>query len=110
MNNKGVLTPGEISAGQFVTVLSNQPYEHQSQDFLGTLVEVKHEDRSGFGSLYRVESVQLPYVLTREYNRFSKKFEDHVTSRDMRRTTLMELTPDFVNQYAGCELVQKETV
>ncbi len=100
-----ILTTGELAVGMFVTVHHNNPYKtEQFPDEISSLlsgetpiseVMVKqNEDRSGCGTTLQIKAIQLPYVVTIEPH--DKFFTDHPITRDTRRTTFMELSPEFV--------------
>jgi hypothetical protein len=91
------LSPGEISAGMFVTVIENKPFENQVMPLFGegSVQTMTHRDRSGYGEVLSVLAVELPYVVVRSesihaHSRYNYKV-------DTRRTTLMELSNDYVS-------------
>ena len=86
------ISPGELHPGMFVTVLAHLPYESQQMPLLsGDVQTIVRTSRSGMGDVHTVISVELPYVVLKREGRSS-----FVYPYDTRRTTLMELSPEYV--------------
>jgi hypothetical protein len=90
------ISPAELAKGMFVTVLENRPFVHQSEPLfgMGDVQTITHTDRSGMGDVHTVLSVELPYVVIRRESKYEHSRFSH--SIDTRRTTLMELSREYV--------------
>jgi hypothetical protein len=93
--NKSI-SPGEIAAGQYLTVLENRPYTKESEDMLGMAQVLTQEDRSGMGDIFLVIAVDLPYVALEYVKGFLKKER---VCFDTRLSTFMELKTEFVDAF-----------
>lgn len=89
-----MISPGELAVGMFVTVLDNKPYERQEAGNSvlseSQVIVTVNVDRSGMGNVHTVLAVDLPYVAMR------REDSSFVHSYDTRRTTLMELSAEYV--------------
>lgn len=91
-----MLTTGEISKGMFVTVIDNKPFERNIEGMFGQVEVVAQTDRSGFGDVFEVMAVDLPYVALRYMHGCAK---DCVTKFDTRRSTFKELSKDYIEAF-----------
>ena len=93
-----MLSPGEMSVGQIVTVIENKPFEHESSSLFGdTVQKVKTEDRSGYGNVLQIRAIDLPYVVCLYLDRRTFQKEEKWTF-DTRRTSFKELKPEFARE------------
>lgn len=96
--NSKILSPGELEVGMFVTVHNRAPYtkEHVSDEGFGglTVVTTKTHDRSWYGDVLTVKAIDLPYIVFQAENNCPT--DTHTSTLDTRRTTLMELSDDYV--------------
>lgn len=95
-----MLSPGEMSVGQIVTVFENKPYENEETSLFGdTVQKTKRQDRSGYGSVLRIQAIDLPYVvcLYLDDNIYGQEFK---VTFDTRRTSFKELNLEFAKEKA----------
>lgn len=97
--NSKILSPGELAVGMFVTVHNHAPYtkEHVSDGglFSGpTVVTTKTHDRSWYGDVLTIKAIDLPYIVFQAENNCPT--DKHISTLDTRRTTLMELSDEYV--------------
>lgn len=88
------MSPGELAPGQYVTVLANKPSETVSEDLLGTTKVVTQTHHTDEGTIFKVLSVDLPFVALQYQNSVKIKI-----IRDTRRVTFMELSNEFVRVF-----------
>ena len=86
-----MITPGELSVGQYVTVLDHKPLENQSQDIYGNLQTVSVTNRSGMGNLLSIVAINLPYVIVKQHSGLNFQY-----TIDTRKTILMELNKQYI--------------
>lgn len=93
-----ILSPAEMAVGMFVTVLENKPFIREEPEggmFGGGPVHtIATVDRSGMGEVHTVLAIELPFVVVRRESDYEHSRFTH--SYDTRRTTFMELKPDYV--------------
>lgn len=97
-----MISPGELSVGQYVTVLENKPFETLSEDSLDTVQTTTIVDRSGMGEVLLVIAINLPYVVVERCSDLNFRY-----TIDTRRSILMELNKDYIQalnnkSYYGC--------
>jgi len=97
-----MISPGELSVGQYVTVLENKQFETLSEDSLDTVQTATIVDRSGMGEVLLVIAINLPYIV---FERCSDLNFRYII--DTRRSILMELNKDYIQalnnkSYYGC--------
>lgn len=91
-----LLSPGEVSVGQKVTVMSWKPRESISS--LGLLSQIAdtittHVDRSYCGDVLQVTAVDLPFVVVKRLTGYTTGGAITLNASEM---TLMELSDAFV--------------
>lgn len=104
--SQGILSPGEVSLGQYITVLAWTPLESVHGGLFTEVQVLTRQDRSYCGSVLIVKAVQLPYVGVQEICQLSKKPKDWVIRLDTRQCTLMELSPEYVETFTGIKATQ----
>lgn len=98
----GVLTPGEIEAGMFITVYERLPLEFDvvnPQTYEKRKVDMVPKDDSYHGAVLEVTAVQLPYLVVTDL------MEDDILTMDTRAFRFMELRDEFVAATLGGEFV-----
>lgn len=106
-SKKGVLTPGEITKGMYVTVHHHIFEEEQGlfnnnesvSSLFGLISGKKSQDRTGMGMTLEVKAIQLPYVLVEQAIPSYVKMSTGRFIFDTRITVFMELNKDFINAY-----------
>lgn len=97
MSDQKLISPGELSVGQFVTIYEWLPIDVPADPFGGLFggatVATKHQDHSWCGDVLKVEAVDLPYVVVSHPN---DRIFSHNTKLDTRQVKLMELSGDYV--------------
>jgi len=97
MNPNKIISPGELSVGQSVTIYEwlprDVPPDPFSGLFGGATTATKHRDRSWCGDVLKVEAVDLPYVVVSHPN---QSYYDSNTKLDTREVKLMELSAEYV--------------
>lgn len=100
-----MISPGELQAGQYITVHSWKPmevtrfpslFEMMSGEPSGDTATRTHIDRSWCGDVLKVEALALPYITAKVLSRYASSISD-VVKLDTRRVELMELSKEFVN-------------
>jgi hypothetical protein len=89
-----MISPGELSVGQYVTVLENKPFETFSEDLLGTVQTATTIDRSGMGEVLLVIAINLPYIVVERCSNLNSI--NTRRSIDTRRSILMELSKEYI--------------
>jgi len=97
-----MISPGELSVGQYVTVLENKQFETLSEDSLDTVQTATIVDRSGMGEVLLVIAINLPYIVVERCSDLNFRY-----TIDTRRSILMELNKDYIQalnnkSYYGC--------
>ena len=97
-----MISPGELSVGQYVTVLENKQFETLSEDSLDTVQTTTIVDRSGMGEVLLVIAINLPYIVVERCSDLNFRY-----TIDTRRSILMELNKDYIQalnnkSYYGC--------
>ena len=86
-----MISPGELSVGQYVTVLENKSFETLSEDSLDIVQTVVKMDRSGMGEVLLVVAINLPYIVVERCSNLNFRY-----TVDTRRTILMELSKEYI--------------
>lgn len=86
-----MISPGELSVGQYVTVLENKSFETLSEDSLDTVQTAIIVDRSGMGEVLLVIAINLPYIVVERCSDLNFRY-----TIDTRRTVLMELSKEYI--------------
>lgn len=86
-----MISPGELSVGQYVTVLENKQFETLSEDSLDTVQTTTIVDRSGMGEVLLVIAINLPYIVVERCSDLNFRY-----TIDTRRSILMELNKDYI--------------
>ena len=90
-----MLSPGEMSVGQIVTVIENKPFESDVASLFGdTAQKIVTQDRGGYGDILRIQAIDLPYIICLYLNKDYCGGGFKVTF-DTRRTTFKELKREF---------------
>jgi hypothetical protein len=97
-----MISPGELSVGQYVTVLENKPIETLSEDSLDIVQTVVRMDRSGMGEVLLIVAINLPYIVVERCSDLNFRY-----TIDTRRSILMELSKEYIEalnnkSYYGC--------
>jgi hypothetical protein len=86
-----MISPGELSVGQYVTVLENKSFETLSEDSLDIVQTVTRIDRSGMGEVLLILAINLPYIVVERRSNLNFRY-----TVDTRRTILMELSKEYI--------------
>lgn len=86
-----MISPGELSVGQYVTVLENKSFETLSEDSLDIVQTVTRIDRSGMGEVLLILAINLPYIVVERCSNLNFRY-----TVDTRRTILMELSKEYI--------------
>lgn len=103
-----ILNADTIQVGMYVTVLSHKPITHERLGNIfggfdpadswksegGGKGVITHQDCSYQGDVLKVVAINYPYVSTFHENEYAHN-RNQITL-DMRQTSLMQLTDDFV--------------
>lgn len=108
MSTPIILGADTIQVGMYITVLAHKPITHERLDNIfgmfdpadswkgdgsGTNVATV-QDRSYQGDVLKVEAINYPFVSTRRESEY--KHNRTQITLDMRESSLMQLTEDFV--------------
>lgn len=89
-----LLSPGEVSVGQKVTVLSWKPREHINLGGFGDTAVSVSQDRSYCGDVLEVTAVDLPFVVVKMLKGLYNS--GRPITLNTSELTLMELSDAFV--------------
>jgi len=95
-----IISPGELSVGQNVTVLNWLPRVHEEigyENFAPTLIKTTHVDHSYEGDVLNIKAIDLPFIIVEE----ARKYKMGPFKLDTRRANLMELSEDYVKAMKG---------
>lgn len=99
-----VISPGELSKGQFITLLEWEPIVHEADGFFRTTTYTVR-DNSYKGDVLQVVAICLPFIVV---NNLNGCFGDNNIDLDTRRVKLMELTEEYVK--AATTVKQREKI